>query len=90
MYDLILLMCIYECLHVSMCAMCMSGAHQDQEGDWLDSLELELQAVANSTWLLGTKSGSSARTASTLTAEPSLQSQLLFSKNVFLWSCEVA
>lgn len=40
-----------------MCTMCMPGAHQDQEGDWMDSLELELLAVANSMWLLGTKPG---------------------------------
>lgn len=50
-------MCIYECLHVCICTVCMPGAPQDQEGDWMDSLELALLAVANSMWLLGTKPG---------------------------------
>lgn len=40
-------------------------------------------ATRNQTW-------SSARTARTVAAEPPLQPQPLFSKNIFLWSCEVA
>lgn len=58
-----------------MCTMCESGARGGQKRG-SDALELELQTVVNTMWVLGTKPLSSASTAVLLTTEPSLEEPL--------------
>lgn len=66
-------------LFVCHCTMCMSGAHGGQKRT-VDSLELELQMVGNHHRAAGNRiieSESSGKAASVLTAELSLQPQII-------------